>query len=373
MAPGRTARPGPGPVVPRYPAGVNDTEAQATEIPPTAAPPATAAPRAAGVVRRPGPSRRGLVRSGLGGLGAVAALAGGCTADRGPVRRLRLATGPAGGPYNAFGRALAEAVSASEHRLEVVPVATSASVDNLRKLADGTVELALTMADAADDAVHGREPFAAPVPLTALARVYVNYTHVAVPAHGPARAIGDLAGRRVATGASGSGLRTVAERVLHAAGLTGDRAVRELRLGLAESARALRDGTAHALMWSGGVPTPTLAALARTTPLRLLPLDGLVRDLRTSYGPVYAAVTLPSGVYGLREAVRTVGVSNYLTARGDVPPRAVRALLGVVFGRWRGLLRAVTAGARLEPRFAIATGAVPLHPGAVDYYRRVYG
>ncbi|WP_308117976.1 TAXI family TRAP transporter solute-binding subunit [Streptomyces buecherae] len=323
---------------------------------------------------RSGPGRRRLVRGGAGGAAALAAWAlAGRPSEPGPVRRLRLATGPEGGPYNAFGRALAAAVAASGQRLEVVPVATAASVDNLRKLAAGEVELALTMADAAQDAARGRAPFVRPVPLTALARVYVNYTHLAVPAHGPVRSVDDLAGRRVATGATGSGLRTVAERLLHAAGLAGDRAVREARLGLGESARALRAGDVHALMWSGGAPTLTLEALARAMPLRLLPLDALGRELRTTYGAVYAPVTLPPGAYGLREPVRTVGVSNYLAARGDVPARVVRALLRVVFGRWRELLREVTAGARLEPRFAIATGVVPLHPGAVDYYRSVYG
>ncbi|MFE6780489.1 TAXI family TRAP transporter solute-binding subunit, partial [Streptomyces sp. NPDC057676] len=318
--------------------------------------------------------RRRVLSGGAGGAAALAAWAlAGRSPGPGPVVRLRLATGPVGGPYNAFGHALAAAVAASDQRLDLVPVATAASVDNLRQLADGAVELALTMADAAQDAVGGRPPFAAPISLTALARVYVNYTHLVVPAPGPAHSVADLAGRRVATGATGSGLRTVAERLLLAAGLVGDRAVRERRLGLVESTQALREGDVDALMWSGGVPTPTLTALARATPLRLLPLDDLVRALRTAYGPVYAPVTLPPGAYGAREPVRTVGVGNYLVARGDVPPRAARALLRVVFGRWRELLREVTAGARLEPRFAIATGAVPLHPGAVDYYRSVYG
>lgn len=289
------------------------------------------------------------------------------------MRRLRLATGPPGGPYHAFGRALAEAVDGSGHRLELVPVGTSASVDNLRRLDRGSVELALAMADVAEDAVRGRAEFSRPVPVKALARVYVNYTHVIVPAHGPVRTVQALAGRPVAAGATGAGVQVLAGRLLRAAGLTGDRAVRELRLGLAESVRALRAGSVDALIWSGGVPTPALSELARTVPLRFLPLDGFVGPLRGRYGPVYSAVTLPAGAYGLREPVGTVGVGNYLLARADVPEGVVRELLQVVFDRWRDLLRDVTAGARLEPRFAISTGGVPLHPGAVAYYRTAYG
>ncbi|MFA7768509.1 TAXI family TRAP transporter solute-binding subunit [Streptomyces sp. NRRL S-448] len=312
-------------------------------------------------------------------LGVLAGMPAGCSGDSGPVRRLRLATGPEGGPYNAFGQALAQAVAASGRRIEIVPVSTAASVDNLRKLDDGSVELALAMADVAEDAVLGREPFPGPAAATALARVYVNYTHLLVPADGPVRSVRDLAGRPVAAGAAGSGVQVVAERVLRAAGLSGapapapPAAADERQLGLAASVSALREGSVDALFWSGGVPTPALADLAREVPLRFLPLDAHVGALRERYGPVYTAVTLPAGVYGLTEPVGTIGVGNYLLARADVPQGAVRDLLQVVFERWRDLLREVTAGARLEPRFAISTGEVPLHPGAVAHYRSVYG
>ncbi|WP_405526123.1 TAXI family TRAP transporter solute-binding subunit [Streptomyces avidinii] len=323
------------------------------------------------------------------GLGALAGALAGCSGDSGPVRRLRLATGPEGGPYNAFGQALAHAVAASGRRIEIVPVSTAASVNNLRKLDEGSVELALAMADVAEDAVLGRESFPRPTPVTALARVYVNYTHLVVPADGPVRSVKDLAGRPVAAGAAGSGVQVVTERVLRAAGLSGapgpaaapaspsapapPEAADERPLGLAASVSALREGSVDALFWSGGVPTAALAGLAGELPLRFLPLDDYVGPLRERYAPVYTAVTLPAGVYGLTEPVETIGVGNYLMARADVPQDAVRDLLRVVFDRWRDLLREVTAGARLEPRFAISTGEVPLHPGAVAHYRSVYG
>ncbi|MFD3541403.1 TAXI family TRAP transporter solute-binding subunit [Streptomyces sp. NPDC058662] len=316
-------------------------------------------------------SRRRVIGAGVAAAGAALT---GCSGDSGPAPRLRLATGPEGGPYNAFGKALARAIAASGRRLEIVPVSTAASVDNLRELDAGSVELALSMADVAADAVLGREPFSRPAAVTALGRIYVNYTHLVVPADGPVQAVRDLAGRTVAAGAAGSGVQVVAGRVLRAAGLSdGPTAARERQLGLAPSVRALRDGEVDALFWSGGVPTPALAALAGDLPLRFLALDGHVGALRERHGPVYTAVTLPEGVYGLAGPVGTIGVGNYLLARAGVPHDAVRDVLQVLFDRWRDLLREVTAGARLEPRFAISTGDVPLHPGAVTHYRSVYG
>ncbi|MFF3110043.1 TAXI family TRAP transporter solute-binding subunit [Kitasatospora sp. NPDC057904] len=307
-------------------------------------------------------------------LGGAAAVLAGCSDGGGPTGSLRLASGPEGGPYNAFGRSFADAVAASRRRLSVTPVSTAASVDNLRRLDGGSVDLALATADAAEDAVLGRDTFARPLAVTALARVYVNYIHLVAPADGPVHELADLAGRRVATGAAGSGLQVTAKRLLQQAALTGGAApVQEETLGLAESLAALRAGEVDAVFWSGGVPTPAVAGLSAQLPVRFVPLDDVAGTLRERYGPVYSAVTLPAGAYGLRSPIGTVGVGNYLTARPGVPEDAVRELLRILFDRWATLLRAVTAGARLEPRFAVSTGAVPLHPGAAAYYRSVYG
>ncbi|MER7671406.1 TAXI family TRAP transporter solute-binding subunit [Kitasatospora sp. NPDC096128] len=313
------------------------------------------------------PRRRTLLGAALAAA-LPAGCATGCSAEEAPARSLRLATGPEGGPYNAFGRSFTEAVNASGH-LTLTPVSSAASVDNLQQLADGSVDLALTTADVAEDAVLGRGSFDRPLGLTALARVYVNYLHLLAPADGPVRDLADLAGRRVATGAVGSGNQVTAGRLLRRAGV----GVRQQSLGLAESLAALRDGALDAVFWSGGVPTPAVAALAHELPLRFVPLDTVAAQLREHYGPVYTAVTLPPGAYGLADPVPTLGVGNYLTARPGVPEDAVRQLLGILFDQWASLLRSVTAGARLEPRFAVSTGAVPLHPGAAAYYRSVYG
>ncbi|MEW2256554.1 TAXI family TRAP transporter solute-binding subunit [Streptomyces sp. NPDC047869] len=315
-------------------------------------------------------SRRGLLRAAS--LGPAATVAG-CSGDSGPRWRLRLATGAPGGPYHAFGRALAAEAERGGARSRIIALGTSASVDNLRMLAAGSADLGLAMADAAEDAVRGRAPFTRPTGVTALARVYVNYAHLVVPARGPVRSVRDLAGLTVATGAAGSGGQVLAGRLLRVSGLTGERSVQQRRFGLAASLKALRTGTVDALVWAGGVPTPALSVLARELPLRFLPLESAAGTLRDTYGPVYTTVTLPAGVYGLTAPVTTIGVGNYLLARPGVPGQAVEDVLRVVFDRWRVLLREVTAGARLEPRFAVATGDVPLHPGAVAYYRSVYG
>ncbi|WP_329521972.1 TAXI family TRAP transporter solute-binding subunit [Spirillospora sp. NBC_01491] len=295
---------------------------------------------------------------------SLTAAAAGCSADGERLPALRLATGPIGGPYGVLGDRLA-----AELRRRGGPVRvfkTAASVENLGLLAAGRADLGFALADSAEDAVRVRHR-----PVAALARMYMNYVHLVVPADSPVRAPGDLAGRAVSIGADGSGTAVTAERILAAAHLA--RPVRPVRLGLEASATDLRARRIAAFFWSGGVPTPALVALGRATPIRLIPLGGLVRSLRRAHGPMYDTVTVSAGMYGTPVPVPTVGTASYLVCRGSLPGRVAQTVTAVLFASRDRLQAPDAPGARLDRRYAVSTGGVPLHPGAVRYYRSVYG
>ncbi|MDT3395368.1 TAXI family TRAP transporter solute-binding subunit [Streptomyces sp. B1866] len=322
----------------------------------------------------PAPGRRAALRlaAALPPLAALAA-AQGCADGSGPdgERRLTLASGPAGGPFARFGERLAREVDRRANGLSVRVLHTSASVANLRLLGTGAAHLGLSLGDSAADAAAGRGGFPAPLPVTALARIYLNYTLLVVLAASRVRRVTDLAGRRVAVGAEGSGTAVVAGRVLAEAGLA--RPVRALRLGLDESAEALRRGEVDAIFWCGTIPTAAISRLAARTPVRLVPLEGFARALRRRYGPPYVAVSVAARTYRLPSEVPTVGVPSYLVARRDLPARVAYTVTRVMFDARDRLPGPEVPGGYLDQRYAIGTGTVPLHPGAVRYYRATYG
>ncbi|MGW0806723.1 TAXI family TRAP transporter solute-binding subunit [Nonomuraea sp. NPDC002799] len=291
----------------------------------------------------------------------LAALAGGCSATGGGAPELRLATGLAGGPYGQLGDRLAEELRSEG--LGVRVLRTAASVQNLAMMADGRADTGFALADSADDAVRVRHQ-----PVSALARMYMNYVHLVVAGDSPITAVSELAGRAVSIGVQGSGTAVTATRVLAAAAPA--RPPEIVRLELDESITALRAGRIEAFFWSGGVPTPALAALDG---IRLVPLEALVPVLRREFGPMYEHASVPAGAYGATRPVPTLGTPSYLMCRTSLSEDLAYTITGTLFNA-RDRLQAPSApGGRLDKRYAIGTGVVPLHPGAMRYYRSVYG
>ncbi|MFF2083981.1 TAXI family TRAP transporter solute-binding subunit [Nocardia sp. NPDC058176] len=274
---------------------------------------------------------------------------------------VRLASGEDGGFYYAFAQLLA-AAAVNETSLRIEPVETAGSQQNLRMVVDGEVDLALALADSASD-FGGR--------VVALGRVYENYLQLAVRTDGPIAEVADLRGRRVNLGAAGSGAAVTGERLLATAGL--DPAVDVLieHRSLRDAAQALTNGTIDALLWAGGVPT---AALTVPDPMRLLDLGALTAPMRERYGPVYDRVAIPADAYPAGPAIHTIGVANLLLAAATLPEATAAAIVELLVWHADALVPAEAAGTQfLDGRFLIGTGTVPLHPGAVEVYRRWHG
>jgi uncharacterized protein len=309
-------------------------------------------------------SRRDVLR-GLGLLGGGVLLAG-CGADFADAR-LRLATGDTEGGYFALGTALAEAWR-RELSLATPPsvLSTMGSIDNLRLLLAGQADLVFCQVDVAADRVNRGVPDSPTAP-RALARIYDDMVHVVTPAASPITTLARLRGARVSLGAPDSGVYFIAQRLLDAAGLA-ERDIQVMRLGIAESAAALAAGRLEAFFWSGALPTRGVSALAAQLPIRLLDLADVVGPMCAAY-PEYAPGTVPAGSYGIPAPVTGLLVRNVLLVDAGMSDALAEALTSTMFATQEELARASSAALTIDPRAAIGTQPVLLHPGAERFYR----
>jgi TRAP transporter TAXI family solute receptor len=304
-------------------------------------------------------------------LGALALAAVACSRpSTATARRLSIATGGTGGVYYVLGGALARVLSRDLPGLQATAEVTSASIENLHFVADGSADLGFSLADSAHDAAQGRGKFPEPLPIVALASLYDNVTHIVTRDEAGLASVTDLRGHRVSTGSPNSGTEVIAERILEAAGLDPTRDLRRERLGAAESAAALKDGRLDAFFWSGGLPTASVVELAATpgTRLRLLSDAPLVPKMVAAHGPHYGVARIPDGLYPGTKGVEASSVRNVLVAHRDLPEDLAYQITRLLFAKKDELAAAHPMARALDPKAAVLS-PVPLHPGAIRYYK----
>ena len=301
---------------------------------------------------------------------AAVALSG-CLADAWdelPETRLTIATGNPGGVFDRYGDALATVLGDSLDGVSVQTRTTNASVVNLRQVAGRDADIGFSLGDTASDAVRGSGAFDRPVDIAALTRTYDSFVHLVVLADAPIREVTDLRGRRVGLGSRGSGTRVTAERVIEAAGVnSGD--VTSTADTLEGSAAALRAGGLDAFFFVSGLANTAIKELSEQVPIRLIDLGRLVPVMTSSYGTEYTPGPVPASTYSLPDAVDTVSVKNYVVVHPDLDEDLAYAVTRVMFEQ-QAAVDDIVPGIR-QPNIgaAIFTAPLPLHPGALRYYR----
>lgn len=303
------------------------------------------------------PSRRTLLLAALAAGLPVAA----CTSTDAPdLAELVLATGPEGAVFREVGAALAAALAEQLPRTKVIAKPSSASVENLRLLKEGSAQLGLSSLDSVADlpSLDG---------INAIGRLYDSFLHLVVPEASPIRTFDDLAGRRVSLGPTESGTEFTARRLMRLLGVEAD----DVRMAHAESARRLQAGTIDAFLALTGIPTPAISGLVGKFPIRLVSLADQALALVNAFRGPYVPVTIPAKTYGDLEANETVSVPNLLLATTSLADDVVEVVTRTVFTESQRITAGHPEISRINIRTGIASGQVPLHPGAERWFRSV--
>ena len=313
----------------------------------------------------------GLVAAGCGGkqTGGAAEETGanGEVACESSEGRLTIATGNTGGVYYTLGGGLAQLIS-DNTELRATAAETGASVQNIQQLVAGDYDIAFSLADSAADAIEGKASFdGAPQDITALARIYSNYTQVVVRADSGIDSVADMRGKSISTGSPKSGTEVIANRLLTAAGLDPAADVSAQRLALRPTVDGMKSGQIDGLFWSGGLPTPELTDLTTSmgADVKFLPVDDLLPKMQ-EISAVYEAGDLPADTYGLPEDVPTIVVPNLLLVRSDFAAGDACAITNLIFDKKDELVQVHKAANALDRDTAKDTDPVPLHPGAAQ-------
>ena len=289
------------------------------------------------------------------------------------AQNLSIATGGTGGVYYPMGGGMAAVLSKYIPGMSATAEVTGGSVANLQLIGTAKPYIALTMADATLDAYKGNDKFTGkPVPVRTLMILYPNRMHVVTIEGTGITKMADLKGKRVSTGSGGSATEVMAFRVIEAAGLDKDKDLKRERLGVAESANALKDRKIDAFFWVGGLPTAAVTDLASTPGVKIRMIDhsDTVAKMNKKYGNLYIQDTISKDIYkGMDSDNKIATVNNLLVAHENMDEKTAYNIVKTFFDKRDELIRAHKEAENITMANQKSDASpIPWHPGAVKYF-----
>ncbi len=282
---------------------------------------------------------------------------------------LTLATGGTAGIYFPFGEALAKVFN-SKAGVQISVQATDGSVENLQLVNRRDAELAIVQTDMMDYAYNGRETFKEKMTtIRGISILYPEIIQIVVQADSNINSIADLKGKKVGIGAPGSGTEANF-RQLAAIYELDYKAFQPLYLSFAASAAQFKEKSIDAFILVSASPSTIIQDIAAHQKIKILSMsDADVTKINRQY-PYLAPVTIPANTYkGQTAAVRTVAVQAALIAGSQVPEDVVYNMTRSLFESQAELVRLHSKGKELSLEKATRGMSIPLHPGAIKYYK----
>jgi TRAP transporter TAXI family solute receptor len=324
---------------------------------------------------------------GLGVLVVALALAGPAMAKK---QFFAIATGGTGGTYYPLGGVLAQALSNKVPDIIVTAQSGNASVANCNLIREHEIESAFVQNNVAFAAFSGTAQFEGkPVKnIRGIASLYPETIQIVARADAGIKSAADLKGKKLVPGDMGSGTEVDCQNVLKGFGLTYKDFSNVDWLGFSGAAQRLKDKQADVAFITAGWPTSSITELATQTGIQLVAIEPEMAQKLTKMFPFYSPVTIPAGTYpGVDKDVPTITTMAQWVVDAKVPKEVVYQLTRALWEKGKFVLRKNEGQAADAPSGAeimaqahekgkdvtLATAlkgmAIPLHPGAEQFYR----
>ncbi|MBB1314657.1 MULTISPECIES: TAXI family TRAP transporter solute-binding subunit [Aliivibrio] len=291
---------------------------------------------------------------------------------------ITIGTGSVTGVYYPTGGAICKLVNKDrkEHNVRCSVESTGGSIYNVNTIRSGELDFGIVQSDWQYHGYNGTSKFEAQGPYKKLRAMFSLHTepfNIIARSDSGINDVSDLAGKRVNIGNPGSGDRATMGVVMDAMGWTNDSFKLASELKGSERSQALCDNKIDAFIYMVGHPNGSIKEATTSCDAKLVPATGPKIDKIVADNPYYAYTTVPAGMYrGTEGDVNSFGVAATMVTTSDVSDEVAYSVAKAVFENFNTFKRLHPAFATLKKEDMVKAGiSIPLHPGAVKYYKEV--
>lgn len=294
-----------------------------------------------------------------------------------------LATASTGGTYYPVGVAIATLTKVKlqpKQKIGMAAINSAGSGENVRLLRENEAQFAILQGLFGYYAATGTGPVEADGPqdnLRSVTMLWQNVEQFVVAADMASSGdMGDfvaLSGKAVALGRKNSG--TIGSNTALLTGLGADVSSYEMvHGGYGPSADAVQDGKAIGMGTPAGVPTGAVTKLFATAADKVKMLSFTPEQAKAADAGkgLWTPYLIPAGTYpGQDYDVNTIAQPNFLATSADVDEESVYLITKTIYENLAFLNAIHPATKAMAIEKAIAGLPLPLHPGALRYYKEV--
>ena len=288
--------------------------------------------------------------------------------------KMQMSLGGMKGSNYMIGAQVAKYINEQSKKLSITPITSGGTVENLRRVNQGTAQLGMASVAGQYQSWSGTSPFKQKMTNWRIIGVGSKtlLLHVVSLAKSNIRVPEDLKGKTVALGAAGSSAARELQKFFDHIGLSKD--INARMISHKEAPTLLRDGKIDAFNRKGSVPVSVIQELAVQQKIAVLDMGEAVdKSGYLKENPFYEKVVVKGGTYkGVDRDVTLIGNAGFFIANKNVSDDVVYEFTKLAYSD--ECIRIVGLGFKghnINRTNPPSGNIAPIHPGAAKFWREI--
>ena len=289
------------------------------------------------------------------------------------AQQVTLMTGPQGGVWVPRGGSLKGMWEKAIPGLQIT-AQPGAGVANVIGVEQGKAQIGFSNSSSAVDGAMGVPPFKQKTAnVCQLANIYPQYFQVVATNSSNINSYADIKGKRLVAQSKGNTAEAITAAVLKLNGFDYSGLARmNFQASYTDAVSMMKDGHVDVFTLGTTAPASAVMDLASGRDIKLVPVDDKTMEGMRKMNAGYSKLIIKAGTYPKQDKdVPVIGYQTHLIVRCDMPENVVYQMVKTMAQNIPAMAAVNKAIGELTPKMMAADAGIPMHPGAIKYFKEV--
>jgi TRAP transporter TAXI family solute receptor len=289
------------------------------------------------------------------------------------AQQVTMMTGPQGGVWVPLGGALKGMWEKAIPGLQIT-AQPGAGVANVIGVEQDKAQIGFSNSSSAVDGALGVPPFKQKsTKVCQMTNIYPQYFQVVATNSSNINSYADIKGKRLVAQSKGNTAEAITASILKLNGFDYSGLSRmNFQASYTDAVAMMKDGHVDVFTLGTTAPASAVMDLASARDIKLVPVDDKTMDGMRKMNAGYSKLIIKAGTYPKQDKdVPVIGYQTHLIVRCDMPEQTVYQMVKTMAENIPSMAAVNKAIGELTPKMMAADAGIPMHPGAIKYFKEV--